>query len=69
MNLQFKTVRKNEDKSFLQELDETVSRGTPETRASRLNIETSWSVLAFYQSRKNGETIDDVLRQVAQAAS
>jgi len=29
-----------------------------ENEYSRLNIETSRSVLAFYQSRKNGEVMD-----------
>jgi uncharacterized protein (DUF2336 family) len=36
MSLQFKTVKKNEAKSFLRDLDEAVSRGTPETRARAL---------------------------------
>jgi len=36
MNLQFKTVKKAETKSFLQDLDEAVSRGTPESRAKAL---------------------------------
>jgi uncharacterized protein (DUF2336 family) len=36
MSLQFKTVKKNENKSFLRDLDEAVSRGTPESRARAL---------------------------------
>jgi uncharacterized protein (DUF2336 family) len=36
MSLQFKTVKKAETKSFLQDLDEAVSRGTPESRAKAL---------------------------------
>jgi uncharacterized protein (DUF2336 family) len=36
MSLQFKTVKKNENKSFLRELDEAVSRGTPESRERAL---------------------------------
>jgi uncharacterized protein (DUF2336 family) len=36
MSLQFKTVRKSENKSFLRELDEAVSRGTPESRERAL---------------------------------
>ena len=36
MSLQFKTVKKNETKSFLRDLDEAVSRGTPESRAKAL---------------------------------
>jgi uncharacterized protein (DUF2336 family) len=36
MSLQFKTVRKAENKSFLRDLDEAVSRGTPESRAKAL---------------------------------
>jgi uncharacterized protein (DUF2336 family) len=36
MSLQFKTVKKNEPKSFLRDLDEAVSRGTPESRAKAL---------------------------------
>jgi uncharacterized protein (DUF2336 family) len=36
MNLQFKTVKKNETKSFLRDLDDAVSRGTPESRARAL---------------------------------
>lgn len=36
MSLQFKTVKKNETKSFLRDLDEAVSRGTPESRARAL---------------------------------
>jgi len=36
MSLQFKTAKKNEAKSFLRDLDEAVSRGTPETRARAL---------------------------------
>jgi uncharacterized protein (DUF2336 family) len=36
MSLQFKTVKKNEPKSFLEDLDEAVSRGTPESRARAL---------------------------------
>jgi uncharacterized protein (DUF2336 family) len=36
MSLQFKTVRKAENKSFLRDLDEAVSRGSPESRAKAL---------------------------------
>ena len=36
MSLQFKTVKKAESKSFLRDLDDAVSRGTPETRAKAL---------------------------------
>jgi uncharacterized protein (DUF2336 family) len=36
MSLQFKTVKKNENKSFLRDLDEAVSRGTPESRERAL---------------------------------
>src|SRR4029077_1811017 len=36
MSLQFKTVRKAENKSFLRDVDEAVSRGTPESRAKAL---------------------------------
>jgi uncharacterized protein (DUF2336 family) len=36
MSLQFKTVKKSENKSFLRELDEAVSRGTPESRERAL---------------------------------
>ena len=36
MSLQFKTAKKNENKSFLRDLDEAVSRGTPESRARAL---------------------------------
>jgi uncharacterized protein (DUF2336 family) len=36
MSLQFKTARKNEPKSFLRDLDEAVSRGTPESREKAL---------------------------------
>ena len=36
MSLQFKTVKKAETKSFLRDLDEAVSRGTPESRAKAL---------------------------------
>ncbi len=36
MSLQFKTVRKSQNKSFLRELDEAVSRGTPESRERAL---------------------------------
>jgi len=36
MSLQFKTVRKAENKSFLRDLDEAVSRGSPESRAEAL---------------------------------
>ncbi|HLJ00642.1 MAG TPA: DUF2336 domain-containing protein [Bradyrhizobium sp.] len=36
MSLQFKTVKKNEPKSFLQDLEDAVSRGTPESRARAL---------------------------------
>src|SRR5271169_369360 len=36
MSLQFKTAKKNEPKSFLRDLDEAVSRGTPESRARAL---------------------------------
>jgi uncharacterized protein (DUF2336 family) len=36
MSLQFKTVKKNETKSFLRDLDDAVSRGTPESRARAL---------------------------------
>lgn len=36
MSLQFKTVKKAENKSFLRDLDEAVSRGTPESRAKAL---------------------------------
>jgi uncharacterized protein (DUF2336 family) len=36
MSLQFKTVKKNEQKSFLEDLEEAVSRGTPESRARAL---------------------------------
>jgi uncharacterized protein (DUF2336 family) len=36
MSLQFKTAKKNEPKSFLRDLDEAVSRGTPESRAKAL---------------------------------
>jgi uncharacterized protein (DUF2336 family) len=36
MSLQFKTAKKNETKSFLRDLDEAVSRGTPESRAKAL---------------------------------
>jgi uncharacterized protein (DUF2336 family) len=36
MSLQFKTVKKSENKSFLRDLDEAVSRGTPESRARAL---------------------------------
>jgi uncharacterized protein (DUF2336 family) len=36
MSLQFKTVKKNEPKSFLEDLEEAVSRGTPESRARAL---------------------------------
>ena len=36
MSLQFKTVKKNEQKSFIEDLEEAVSRGTPESRARAL---------------------------------
>ncbi len=36
MSLQFKTVKKSENKSFLRDLDEAVSRGSPESRARAL---------------------------------
>ena len=36
MSLEFKTVKKNENKSFLRELDEAVSRGSPESRERAL---------------------------------
>jgi uncharacterized protein (DUF2336 family) len=36
MSLQFKTVKKSESKSFLEDLEEAVSRGTPESRARAL---------------------------------
>ncbi len=36
MSLQFKTAKKNEATSFLRDLDEAVTRGTPETRARAL---------------------------------
>jgi uncharacterized protein (DUF2336 family) len=36
MSLQFKTVRKSEPTSFLDDLEEAVSRGTPESRARAL---------------------------------
>jgi uncharacterized protein (DUF2336 family) len=36
MNLQFKTVKKSEPRSFLDDLEESVSRGTPESRARAL---------------------------------
>jgi uncharacterized protein (DUF2336 family) len=36
MSLQFKTVKKSENKSFLRELDEAVSRGSPESRERAL---------------------------------
>jgi uncharacterized protein (DUF2336 family) len=36
MSLQFKTVKKSENKSFLRDLDEAVSRGTPESRTRAL---------------------------------
>jgi uncharacterized protein (DUF2336 family) len=36
MSLQFKTAKKNESKSFLEDLEEAVSRGTPESRARAL---------------------------------
>jgi uncharacterized protein (DUF2336 family) len=36
MSLQFKTVRKTETKSFLDDLEESVARGTPESRARAL---------------------------------
>jgi uncharacterized protein (DUF2336 family) len=36
MSLQFKTVKKAETRSFLRDLDEAVSRGTPESRAKAL---------------------------------
>ncbi len=36
MSLQFKTAKKNEPKSFLRDLDDAVSRGTPESRAKAL---------------------------------
>lgn len=36
MSLQFKTVKKNEQKSFLDDLEEAVARGTPQSRAKAL---------------------------------
>jgi len=36
MSLQFKTVKKSESKSFLDDLEEAVARGTPESRARAL---------------------------------
>ncbi len=36
MSLQFKTAKKNEPKSFLDDLEEAVARGTPESRARAL---------------------------------
>jgi uncharacterized protein (DUF2336 family) len=36
MSLQFKTAKKSENKSFLRDLDEAVSRGTPESRERAL---------------------------------
>ena len=36
MSLQFKTAKKNDSKSFLEDLEEAVSRGTPESRARAL---------------------------------
>src|ERR1700730_2459448 len=36
MSLQFKTARKTESKSFLDDLEEAVARGTPESRARAL---------------------------------
>jgi len=36
-----------------------------ESEFARLNIETSRSVLKFYQSRKNGEGADSGLRSLA----
>jgi hypothetical protein len=36
MSLQFKTARKSEPKSFLDDLEEAVARGTPASRAKAL---------------------------------
>ena len=36
MSLQFKTAKKSEATSFLRDLDEAVTRGTPESRAQAL---------------------------------
>ena len=36
MSLQFKTASKTDTKSFLDELEEAVTRGTPESRARAL---------------------------------
>jgi uncharacterized protein (DUF2336 family) len=48
MKLQFKTAKKAEDKSFLRDLDEAVSRGTPESRARALWHTTDLMITGGY---------------------
>ena len=71
MSLQFRTAKKTEDKSFLRDLDEAVSRGTPESRARALWHTTDLMITGGYSEDEIwtfGEVIGRLADEIEVAA-
>lgn len=71
MSLQFRTAKKTEDKSFLRDLDEAVSRGTPESRARALWHTTDLMITGGYSDDEIwtfGEVIGRLADEIEVAA-
>jgi uncharacterized protein (DUF2336 family) len=64
MNLQFKTVRKSEPTSFIDDLEEAVTRGTPESRARAL-WHTTDLMIAGHFSEDEIWTFGEVVTRLA----
>ena len=65
MSLQFKTAKKNEQKSFLDDLEEAVARGTPESRARAL-WHTTDLMIAGHFSEDEVWTFGEVVSRLAE---
>jgi uncharacterized protein (DUF2336 family) len=71
MNLQFRTAKKTEEKSFLRDLDDAVSRGTPESRARALWHTTDLMITGGYSDDEIwtfGEVIGRLADEIEVAA-
>jgi len=65
MSLQFKTAKKNEQKSFLDDLEEAVARGTPESRTRAL-WHTTDLMIAGHFSEDEVWTFGEVVSRLAE---
>jgi uncharacterized protein (DUF2336 family) len=65
MSLQFKTAKKNEHKTFLDDLEEAVARGTPESRARAL-WHTTDLMIAGHFSEDEVWTFGEVVSRLAE---